>query len=696
MNRFERDPGKWLRQVDEAVFREDSGLEKDALHQEVIRMYEEAELKGCPFAVTRARLLELQLDHMRLAVNDFDLFAFLTERHAPDVTDIQDWRRESYGGWESVEGYYIAQTDLSHTTPDWDAVLSLGIPGLLARAETRYLETPSPFTESVKIVYTAFRRFVLRFAGIARLGGRPDLAEMLRFLADHRPETLQQALQLALLFRHLLETEGEWVRSNGIFDRLYRPFYQRDLETGRLTEESAQEMLDCFFSRFQAESHGKGAGAPFCFGGYLPGTLQDGCNDLTRMAWHSLRKIGQVDPKFALRVNPDTPEEILQQIAASIQDGKNAAVFINEVIARKMFLRNGKEAEDLANFVPIGCYEPAIMGKELSCTMAGVFNAVKSLETVLVQGPEPAGFEEFCQQVQQEIRQTLDLLMEKCRQKEKVWHIINPSPALSGTMLECMQQACDVSSFGAKYNTSGLVFIGIGTLVDSLCAVRYLVYEKQLITFAELRRILAGNWAGQEMLRQEVIARAPKWGCGHSEADALAVRITEDAALQMMQTPNAKGGHFQMGLWSIDHCMSYGAHTGATPDGRKAGDPLSKNSGSTIGCDREGVPGLLESAGKLDYTLFGDGAVLDIMLTPRHASGPEGIQLITRIIRKFFADGGFAIHFNVLSPAMLRAAQKHPERYQNLQVRLCGWNVRFVDLARPMQDCMIREAEGKE
>lgn len=588
---------------------------------------------------------------------------------------IQWSRDRAFSGDTSyaVAGYYYATLDLSHTTPDWDAILTLGVPGLLARAEQRYAETPCVFTESVRIVYTAFRRFILRFASVAEKGGRPDLAEMLRFLADHKPETLQQALQLGLLYRHLQEIKGEWVRSNGIFDRQYYPFYEKDIAAGRLTEESAQDLLDCYFSRFYAESHASSAGAPFCFGGYLPGKeKKDGCNDLTRLAWNSMRDLGQADPKYSLRVNPDTPDAVLEQIAACIQDGKNATVFVNEVTARDMFLRNGKDEEDLANFVPIGCYEPAIMGKELSCTMEGVFNAAKALEIVLASGEEPETFEDFFQLVQNELHTTLAHIMELAKKKELIWNRVNPSPALSGTFKECMERARDVSEYGVKYNTGGIVFLGIGTLVDSLCAVQYLVYDKKKISLAELRRIMAEDWNGQEMLRQEVIARAPKWGCGNPDADHLAKIITDTAGELIMNTPNAKGGHFQMGLWSIDRCMTYGKETGATPDGRKAGDPLSKNTGSTIGCDREGIPGLLESTGKLDYTLFADGSVLDIMMTPRHTAGPEGIRLIVSIIRKFFADGGFAIHFNVLSPETLRAAQKEPEKYQNLQVRLCG------------------------
>jgi formate C-acetyltransferase len=336
------------------------------------------------------------------------------------------------------------------------------------------------------------------------------------------------------------------------------------------------------------------------------------------------------------------------------------------------------------------------MGKELSCTMVGEYNAAKTIEIVLSGDAEAETFEDFVQLVQNELRTSLMRMMELAKPWELIWNRVNPSPALSGTFKECMERAKDVSEYGLKYNTGGIVFIGLGTLVDALCAVRYLVYDKKKLPLAELRKIMAANWADHELLRQEVIARAPKWGCGDPTADRLAKIITDDAGELIMNTPTVKGGNFQMGLWSINRCMLFGKETGATPDGRRAGDPLSKNSGSTIGCDREGIPGLLESAGKLDYTLFADGSVLDVMMTPRQASGPEGIKLIVGIIRKFFADGGYGIHFNVLSPDMLRAAQEHPEKYQNLQVRLCGWNVKFVNLKKETQDCFIREAEGKE
>ncbi len=702
-------------EFDEAIFLPESGLDVAEVNRAVRAVYDDGEKNGAPFAVTRAKMVAYALGNLRLAVNDFDAFAGIVQRqtlsggYAGEIRKIQQERygsiakakiaeRFQEGNPAAREGLYVSHLDLSHTSPDWDNILRLGVPGLLARAEKCFDAAPTPFTESVKIVYTAFRDFVLRYAEISRMGGRDDLAEMLRFLADNPPVTLRQALELGILYRELQELEGEWVRSMGIFDRQYRPFYEQDLEEGRLTRESAEELLAIYFARFHAQSHGVDAGTPFCFGGFLPGDgEEDGCCELTRLAWKVFRRIGMVDPKFSLRVNPKTPDDILRQIAECIKEGKTATVFANETVARGMFLRHGKDPEDLANFVPIGCYEPAIMGKELSCTMTVLFNFAKVTEK-LFEDPAfaPASFDELLEKYCCLEKEFLANAMEQALPWEKLWNVINPSPVLSGTMDECMARGLDVSEAGMKYATSGIMCAGIGTAADSLAAIRYLVFEKKYVTFAELRTILAANWAGHDALRQEVLRRAPKWGCDDDRADLIARVIADTADELIDKTPNAKGGFYQMGLWSIDFALHFGRITGATADGRYRGDPISKNTGSTIGCDREGAAGLIESVCKLDHTRFANGAVLDIMLPPRTVAGPEGTEFLCRLIRTFFAGGGLFVHFNILSPAVLKEAQKNPEKFRNLQIRLCGWNVRFVDLAKPMQDCLIREAESKE
>ena len=697
---------------DEAVFID--GVPLAEVNAGIRRIFDEGEAAGAPFAVTRARMLAYALANARIAVNMTDAFAGIVERQYLDrrygvceIARIQ-WERaaaaakrdfpEKYdrttAAWK--EGRFFTQADLSHTSPDWDRIIALGIPGLLAEAESHHAANPTPFTESVAIACRAFRDFALRFARVCEREGRADLAATLDAIAARPPETLREALQLAILYWQVQEIEGEWVRSFGIFDRQYLPFLERDLAAGRLTEESAENLLVSFFAFFHAESKGRDAGAPFCFGGYLPGDgTRDGCNRLTRLAWHAFRTLGTPSPKFSIRVNPDTPHELLRFAAECIQEGKNAMVFANEPLVRDAMLRRGKDPADLANFIPIGCYEPAIMGKELSCTMQCVFNLAKPVEDFFADGSAaPATWDEaetrYFSALERDLRDALAI----AREWEIAWRDINPSPILSATMAECMERGLDVSQFGTKYATSGVVCAGLATAVDSLLALRAMVFDRAMLSFDDFRAVLRTDWEGHEELRQFALRRVPKWGCGDPAADALGRRICDLAAGIIENAPSAKPGGFQMGLWSIDWCIGMGSNMKATPDGRHAGTPISKNSGANFGCDAEGPAGVVESLSRLDHARFPDGAVLDVMLPPRTIAGEEGAEFLVNFVCSLFASGGQFVHFNSLSPEKLREAQRDPAKYRNLQVRLCGWNVRFVDLDRAHQDWVISEAEG--
>ena len=709
---------------DDAVFTD--GLPHEEVNAGVRRVYEEGEKAGAPFAVTRAKMLAYALANVRLAVGAGDAFAGVVERHymashryAPaagaegtpsrNALSVIAYERAQLIGQArfpeayqrnkeaGARGLFQAQCDISHTSPDWDRILTLGIPGLLAESERGLAERPSAFAESAVIACRALRDFVLRFARVAAERGRPDLAEILSALAARPPETLREALQLALLYRHAQEIEGEWVRSLGVFDRQYGPFLERDLAAGRLTEESAEELLIRFFALLHAESKGRDAGAPICFGGYLPGEEgRDGCNRLTRLAWRAFRRLGTPSPKFSLRVNPDTPPDILRFAAECIQEGKNAMVFANEPVVRQAFLRRGKDRADLANFLPIGCYEPAIMGKELSCTMTSMFNLAKPAEELFAdESFQPASYGEVEARYFAALEGSLREALAIARDWELAWRDINPCPLLSATMAECQARGVDASAFGTKYATSGVMCAGLATAVDTLLAVRSLVFDRKLLSYAELGEVLRADWAGHEELRQFALRRAPKWGCGDAAADDLGRRVCEAAATAIEQAPSAKEGGFQMGLWSIDWCLFFGTKTGATADGRRAGSPLSKNEDASYGCDAEGIAGVIESLSSVDHSRFPDGAVLDAMFPPATVAGPEGADFLANVVRTFFAKGGLFIHFNVLSPDQLRAAQAEPEKYRNLQVRLCGWNVRFVNLDKAHQDWLIREAEGR-
>jgi len=261
-------------------------------------------------------------------------------------------------------------------------------------------------------------------------------------------------------------------------------------------------------------------------------------------------------------------------------------------------------------------------------------------------------------------------------------------------MDSCLEAGLDVSQAGAEYNTSGVLFAGLANTVDSLAVLEHLVYEEKHCTLAELRAALAANWEGHEELRLTAQNRVPKWGNNDDRVDRIAVKITDFLGERVNHEPNARGGVFQAAMYAIlDTAKRFGKLTGALPDGRLAGEPLTMNTGATIGMDQSGVTSLINSVTKIDLSQFPNGTVLDIMLHPSVASGPEGIQTICSIIRSHFAQGGMTIQFNIFDAELLREAQRAPEKYASLQVRLCGWNVRFVDLDPVEQEMFIAKAE---
>ena len=683
-----------------------SGMPAETVSLEIRRIYSRGELTGAPYQVTKAKMLEYALANVHVAYSPFDSFSVVCEGNR-EITAIanerkailsekalgaKEWQRKCE---DNASGFFNSNVDLSHTSPDWDAILSLGVPGLIQRAEKQFKANPLPFYQAVIITFNALKNFLARLADAAKAEGRNDVSDMVLFLTEHAPETLQQALELAWAYREMQEMEGELVRSMGIFDRQFLRFYEHDIAEGILTRQSAEDLLCIYFSHCHAQSRGKFVGVPFCFGGLLPDGRTDGCNELTRLSLNAFRRLGMVDPKFSIRVNDSTPSDVLELAFNCIREGKNSILFCNEDIVRKSMRRNGKSEDDLPNFVPIGCYEPAIMGKELCCSMTGTINLAKAIERLMDPSFAPSDFNEVIERYLAILKTALNTMMDRINILERQWSLINPATTISGTMSECMEQGLDATDAGTKYRSSGIMCAGIGTVTDSLAAIDYLVFQKKLVSFQKLCDILKDNWNENESLRLTAYKCAPKWGTNDALADAIAKKVT-DAAAEVIEThPNGKGGHFQMGLWSIDWCLSYGKTTAATPDGRHAGETISKNTGSTIGRDTDGASGLIRSAVRLDYSRFADGSVLDMMLTASNARGDEGLHFMMNLFKVFRQSGGAFMHFNVLSAEELKAAQREPEKYGNLQIRLCGWSVRFVDLGKEMQDCLIREAESK-
>lgn len=666
------------RQYLDARYDPASGLSREELVAELAR--HRAENPEEPRILTRAWLFHLLCTKGRIAREPEDYFVGKVEHHDLMIALREEWRREEESrefanDLPASRGAWVGGLDTGHTCPQWKNILDYGLSGLRDRAAGK----PGAFYEAVTRVYEGAVLLARRFAE-----AQPGC--LMGALAERPPQTFEEALQLAYFYHELHEMEnGYSVRSMGRFDQLYNRFLVADLAAGRITRDQAKELLKYFWIKFFAKSQGLQFGKPFLFG--------PEANELSYLALEVYREMQIVDPKLHLRLSKRTPRDLFEQAVGCIKTGCTGILIANNDDQVQMLHANGKTMEDANQYILIGCYEPAVMGEELNTSGACGLNLPRAVEMVLESG-DYNSFDELMAAYLDILDAQFTIAADRVRREERLWPQVSPSPLLSGTMDSCLERGLDVSQAGAKYNTTGCNCVGIANATDSLAVIKQFVYEEGRCSLAQLREVLAANWEGHEQLRLAARHRVPKWGNNDDFVDSIAVQITDFLGRRINREPNARGGVFQAAMYAIiGTAQQYGKCTGALPDGRLAGEPLTMNTGATIGMDRNGVTSLINSVTRIDLSQFPNGTVLDIMLHPSVVRGPEGIQTICALIESHFAQGGMAIQFNIFDAAMLREAQRDPARFANLQVRLCGWNVRFVDLAPRDQDMFIAKAE---
>ena len=631
--------------------------------------------------LSRAFLTALILNHAPVAEEKFNAFPGKFQHFNLLAEDLQagyELAKEKVPGvvtWAADVKLGIGwMVDRSHVAPDWKKLLKLGLPGLIGCAK----QGTSPFHRAVVTVYEALTQFCRR---VAALNDNPVYAE----IAGHAPRTLHEAFALAYVLHDAIEFAGEEVRTMGRFDSLYIDFYRKDLAEGRLTRNSAKELIKYFWIAFYARYQGKRFGKNFCFGPDF--------NELSYLDMETYYELNTVDPKLSVLVRDDMPQDFAELYARCIRDGRTAIVSLNYQVVVDGLIRHGRTPEDAKDFIPIGCYEPAVAGKEVSLSGSTHVYLPIPVLSVIDSGRDYGTFEDFKTGYLEELRRVCTIMRERQTLCDLAWKYVNPVPLLSGTFDSCLEKGRDISDAGALYNTAGCVCSYLADAVDSLEAVRYLVYERKLCTLAELRRILKDNWQGHEKLRAEVLRKSAKWGNNDPRVDSLAVEIASFISKLLFSLPNGRGGFYFPSLYG-QLVVERGKDVGALPSGRLAGEPMSKNMDAVIGMDRNGITALMDSVLKVDMRQFPCGTCLDIMLHPTSVRGDEGIGILVSLIRTFIAHGGSGIQFNIFDASVLRDAQVHPEKYANLQVRVCGWNVRFTDLAPEAQETFIREAEA--
>ncbi|MFA9379662.1 MAG: pyruvate formate lyase family protein [Acetanaerobacterium sp.] len=716
------------KQFDDVPFDPESGYSAEELG-EVVEQYLETH-KDTPRVTQKAVICHTIITKGRIAVEPHDMFA---DKLLHDNIPRRLWRRwydevessilpfESAWTYSSRSmGNTMTDLDLGHLSPGWPFIFANGIPGILQKSkEARkaqgagITQEQTEFYDSVELVYSGVLQLMQRYIDKAesiktdypQQRERLELvAQNLRTLCEGPPKTLHQALQLMYIIHQIVEMEGQNVRSMGGFDRNLYSFYKADIDAGRLTRDQAKELIKFFWIKFYANTRGSENGKNFYFAGQL-GDGSDAVNELSYVAMEVYAELKTPDPKLSVRFTKDTPEEYMHLIAKTIRDGQSAFVLSNDEVCIPAMVKRGKTLEDARNHLLIGCYEPAVEGKEIGCHFSILTSFAKDIEFVLNNGVDPLTgiplglrtgdprrmntfkefFASYIKQLDHQIRCTIECV----KSLELNWPLINPSPFLAGTIENCLKVGKDICQGGAVYNNTGITGAFLANAADSLLAVKTLVYDEKRLTMDELINIVNGDYEGQEQLRQYILNKIPKFGNNSQEVDDLALRITEHFTDQVNGVPNNRGGSFQASMYTVEYNWLYGKLTGALPDGRKSRAALAPTLNPMLGMDKGSVTDMINSITKLNFVEIPNGSVVTVTLHPSVVSGEDGLQAMISIIKTFFKQGGFALQFNIFSTETLVDAQKHPEKYPTLQVRVTGWSVYFVTMDEYTQNIYI-------
>lgn len=695
---------------------EGSGLDCAELEAEIKKI----EAQYPSRAVAKAKTFELILTKGKIATDKEDIFQDKLIGRGIMLAQRERWQKEITDKFLKEEteemdrccneyGAYHGIADFGHTSPNSRALVKLGFKGLLDRVNEAakkegLTEKQKNFYLSCRTVLEAYIAFTLRLAeAIAPYNA--DSAEALENIANGAPKSVYEAMQLIIIYFFMHEDiAGTRARTLGRLDLLLYPLYKEDIASGRYTKEEEAEILRYFLYKFYSRE--VDYGLPFCIGG----SDTDGrevTNEYSYLIVEVFDELNIHSPKIHVRVSDKTPRDFTERVLRAIRGGNSSFVFMNDAVVIKSLMSVGISEKDALDYLPIGCYEPAVWGKEIGCTGGGMVNFGKAVELVFTRGKdymsgEKIGvdtgvidtYEEFLSALKKQVAYMTERSLDYVRKIEKYYSEINPDPILSGQYDDSIERGIDVYEGGAKYNNGSLYGYCIGSFADSVVAVKKLVFDEKICTFERLGEILKNNWQGEEKLRNKALAMKEKYGNGNAEADNIAKEFSAFFASLVNNQPNSRGGVFKASNFSIHNCFTVGKRTMATPDGRLCGEPLSKNLGATSGMDRNGVTALIKSATEIDHSLFPNGSVLDVVVHPSAVSGEDGLAAFHSLLDIYFARGGMAMHGNVFSAEKLKDAQKNPAKYKNLQVRVCGWNNYFLNLPKEQQDAFIKQAEN--
>lgn len=675
---------------------------------------------------------------------------------------------------------------IGHVTVKYDEVLAVGFRGIIERAKNElescnvgdenYAEK-STFLEAVIESCEAVIAYAKRYARLAleeaeKCTDEKRKLELLLIahncaaVPENGANSFYEACQSFWFVQMLLQTESSGHSiSPGRFDQYMYPYYKKDLDSGALTPEFAQELIDCIWVKLNDLNKARDAASAEGFAGYslfqnlivggqsAPGV--DATNDLSFMCIDASKHVMLPQPSLSIRIWNGTPQDLMMKAAELTRTGIGLPAYYNDEVIVPALINRGLPMEDAVDYNIIGCVEPQKAGKTDGWHDAAFFNMCRPLELVFSRGmdkgvqvgpktkciAEMTTFEEFYDAYKEQMNDMISLLVNADNSIDVAHGKRCPLPFLSSMVDDCIARGKSVQEGGAIYNFTGPQGFGIANMADSLYAIKILVFEEKKFTLLELKEALENNFgesvpqkqvqeitvkiaselakagktvddkAIQEIIKsvksassegpnaekyrriKELIDEVPKFGNDIPEVDEFARDVAYTYTKPLETYKNPRGGIFQAGLYPVSANVPLGAQTGATPDGRLAYTPVADGVSPSAGKDTHGPTAACNSVSKLDHFIASNGTLFNMKFHPSALKGRSGLEAFCALVRAYFDQKGSHIQFNVVDRETLLDAQKNPEKYKGLVVRVAGYSALFTTLSKSLQDDIINRTE---
>lgn len=631
-------------------------------------------------------------------------------------------------------------TNEGHICAGYEIILKKGYSGILKDAQylQKILNKNDPeyqdkylFYEAVQIYYKAAINFLKRFSILANSLAQQEkepkrrkelelIADMMEKFTNGIPETFYEAVQLIHFTQNIANIiYSRSVIALGRLDQILWPYYKKDIESHKITREFALELIEelnlkltwnitLLPTEYTTIANALGENTQTITISGVDIHDKDCTNELSYLFLEAYRNIKAFTTDLSVRIHQNTPEEFFKTVIQVFQSTSGIA-FYNDDIIIPALSKAGYSIEDAQNYAIIGCVEPTSQGNTFAATGRMFMNLPGVLELTLnngycnftqriggLQTGDPSNFttfekliDAFNRQLQFNIEKSVKIAEVGDQETIKYFQ----QPFLSAFIEGCLEKGKDYTAGGAKYNYSSITAYGFATLVDSLYNIKKVIYEKKIMNLSDFVQILNADFEGKEDLQQKLINKYDKWGNDREEIDKLANQIWDMYCSEVVKHKPIRGGRYNPGAYSMGIHVMEGLFTRATADGRKATLPISNSLSPVNNRERNGITASLNSIAKLNYELSTNGVAVNIRIHPLNLQSEEGVDKFYHLMKGYFKNGGMQIQPNVVSTDTLRDAQKHPENYSDLIVKVGGYNATFIDLGVPIQNDIINRLE---